>query len=553
MTPRKNKSVREAPRKRARLAVTVVPVARASLGKSDPPYLAAARSGSMVSMAQLYRRQILAPFSVASVMRYPDATMVKTAITSLRTRRDYDVRSILETSASLGPAFLGAMLWMNSWPQLPNYTAASTPYADGGTAGLARSDDALLRYLRDTGASERVMALAANTRAAVLSSTASTSTASASAGAGASAPPVLSFPDITSVGAYDIRATFGAQNAGNGFAPAGFDCYDGRAVYTGTTTAQNWAPPAAGPQATYEQFMAKSRVLACGMRISITGLPSGVFMAPGTVYFTQIPHDGILEEVGVAPPVQFPLPLPPVASPTGSQDWWERQVLAGRAFRITMEEVRTNGGYTHFWLPSGPECFLYRDTGANLGMFQSGTSTFVSGGFDIRSTMSSSGPARPDLLLCGIFPGTGPLPYGYTIAVEFVHHVESVPDDRAAGIVPTSLAPALTDVTGKIQEGISHAATVEAATGGRSDLHLGSSTRLLSALDATDRSWAGTIVERLRGAASGAVAGYTLSKSAWGGAAGAVAGLLMPASVTAAVAGFGKPPTTVRAPAGLLL
>lgn len=265
-------------------------------------------------------------------------------------------------------------------------------------------------------------------------------------------------------------------------------------------------------------------------------------------------QSGLSEEVSldtaIVPPVA---PTPGTGDPTRYEDWWERQVTAGRAFRVPAEVIRTRGSYTHFWVPSGPESFLFRNTDSDLAMWRGGLLVSTAGYASYVEDSNTGSVAHPDLLMWSWFglPNVS----GFRVTAEYIHHMESVPDDRAAGIVPSALGITSRAAQDKIVEGLAQVSVLEAATGGQSVLHSpgASVTRGLAMLD---RSWTSDLTSRVVAAGKGALAGYATTKSVYGGAAGLLAGLLMPtATSSVAAASFGAVPSLMpsRSPAGRLI
>lgn len=106
-----------------------------------------------------------------------------------------------------------------------------------------------------------------------------------------------------------------------------------------------WPPLAAGPWAddygsTLEAstpYMSAYRTLALAMRVRIVGLPSGVFMTPGKIYFAQVRCDN-------------------TDLPVTEQDFANLE-QHGRASHVSADAVREAGSKTLFYTPDGSQKF----------------------------------------------------------------------------------------------------------------------------------------------------------------------------------------------------
>lgn len=200
-----------------------------------------------------------------------------------------------------------------------------------------------------------------------------------------------------------------------------------------TYGAQQTAWQATGTPGAYTALNAIDRTLACGIRVSLTGLPTSTFMPSGTLYFLQ------LQEYEFAATVQS---LSNEASAVAA-------VTAGKGFSCTVNELSQIGSIAIPYLPQGPMSFNFTDnhsytafgSGQNLG--------------SVANMPSSSVSALPRLVVMGYG-----LQVGVELRFEYSHHIEYVPVPSAAGLILTAIEPPSVDA----RQGIARAAQIVQST-----------------------------------------------------------------------------------------
>jgi len=160
------------------------------------------------------------------------------------------------------------------------------------------------------------------------------------------------------------------------------------------------------------------RTLAYGVRVRVTGLPSGASVATtanGRFYFLQI------QAIETA---RF--------NSTTPESYAIAAVQAGKGFTCTAQEVYLSPtGVSHVGLPQGPMSFLFSDTNS-LPASTAGFTNVNPAALDSAMTATSSGilSGCPELVI--LYYG-GAL--GTTIQFDYAHHVEYIPGLAASGLV----------------------------------------------------------------------------------------------------------------------
>lgn len=252
-----------------------------------------------------------------------------------------------------------------------------------------------------------------------------------------------------------------------------------------------------GPQWQLTQMSSKARTTAAGIRVSVSGLPSGMFMAPGNLYLLQLPRDSYTElfpsaavqsqftggftnvapwyaPPGSALPTQDTALPPPLTSPTTAADFTESKAIAlvraGRGRCLTLDTVLREGGATLAWRPTGPEAFIMQDPTSLANGRGSGRWSFNVPGLTsatVQPSLAGAGcpavtgtwaPFMPSIAACGLSmgdamdaePAYAPPDMlfavyfgvaGVTIRLDFVAHREYVPEVGSAGLVATAVVP----------------------------------------------------------------------------------------------------------------
>lgn len=199
-------------------------------------------------------------------------------------------------------------------------------------------------------------------------------------------------------------------------------------------------------QASWVALSSIDRTLACALRLRVVGLPSGIFLPAGTIYFLQAQG-------------------PESVATFDNEAECISAVTARKGFSLTLNELNSLGAVHLPLLPQGPMSFVFSDSNSAL------TGPLV-------------GPlANPPALFV---LGFG-LPVGATLRIDYTHHVEYIPNVPAAGLISTSVqlpsAPSRDSIAAASQ---AVQATIAGATSGVQVKHLvgsaSSSPSILSSL-----------------------------------------------------------------------
>jgi len=124
---------------------------------------------------------------------------------------------------------------------------------------------------------------------------------------------------------FDSTATLGSTILGNLADGSGF-----------------WADDFGAQSASVLPYISSYRLLSAAIRMRIVGLPSGVFMTPGKVYFAQLRYDAD-------------------DWPVSEQDFVTLETK-GRATHVSADAVREAGSKTIFYTPDGAEKFAMQSS-----------------------------------------------------------------------------------------------------------------------------------------------------------------------------------------------
>jgi len=166
---------------------------------------------------------------------------------------------------------------------------------------------------------------------------------------------------------------------------------------TGFAITNQLSPPSAGywsddfgdTQASSIGFMAAYRTLSMAIRVRIIGLPPGVFMTPGKIYFAQVRCDN-------------------TDLPISEQDFVNME-QHGRATHVSADAVREAGSKTIFYAPDGSQKFamtsnFLQPAGVfgvgELNSMSSPTATFQRGQRCFPLPTSLAGSTNPDYSRC---------------------------------------------------------------------------------------------------------------------------------------------------------
>lgn len=187
----------------------------------------------------------------------------------------------------------------------------------------------------------------------------------------------------------------------------------------------------------------KDRTLSAGIRLALTGLPTGSFMARGRVYCLQLSFNEQTTLQGYL-------------SNSDLEGWLLQMVLAKKGFCMPMKDL-TYTNACHVYFPDSP---------ANYDMSAS-NSTVAQTGQDLSSRSSTviDGPPFLAVVVCGTGSSLTTL-QGTAFQIELASCVEYVPTVAAAGIIPVKSEPpdvAVRNTINKVSQ-----AGIEGRSGARS-------------------------------------------------------------------------------------
>jgi len=205
-----------------------------------------------------------------------------------------------------------------------------------------------------------------------------------------------------------------------------------------------WSDDYGDEQSATTLWTAAYRTLAMAIRVRVVGLPAGVFMAPGKIYFAQIRYDA----------TDFPVK---------EQDFVVLERL-GRATHVSLDAVRESGSKTFFAVPDSADKFNMTSeffiapgfstlggntpTGQAVRRFPSIASLGPLGfginrafvpydsvtdrGLDSTATHLDACTADQTMVLvCGVFGSSTAAETGPTLEVDYAHIVEYIPSSNA--------------------------------------------------------------------------------------------------------------------------
>jgi len=176
------------------------------------------------------------------------------------------------------------------------------------------------------------------------------------------------------------------------------------------------------PQAAWAALDAIDRTLACGIRVTMVGLPTSSFMPSGTLYFLQVQQDELAGLVLLAA--------------TTGEEALVQAVVAGKGFSLTLNELNEHRSACISFLPQGPMSFLFSDVNSSAAA---------------SPTITTNVSSNPHLAVFGFG-----LAATTQLRFEYSHHIEYVPTVAAAGLIATRVG--LPDMAAR--EGISRTAAM---------------------------------------------------------------------------------------------